>query len=132
MVGLALVSSPPLADAQNAWVEGRAATVQLTRQTRVGATTLSPGYYQVQHQIVDGRDYLALQVVSRSFVPGHHSFGAVIDEVARVPCRLLTTGAEQSDTAVYTTAGPDGVPLVTRVVIRGEHGIFFVVPAAQP
>lgn len=126
------------ASAQDTWSDGHAATVEFRGPTRIGPTLLAPGIYQLQHQVVDGHDYLAVQVTSRSYVPGHHYFGAVVDEIARVPCRVIATRAEQSDSAVYVTTDAEGVATVSRFVIRGEKAIHVVTarhtaspPAAQ-
>ena len=116
----------PFASAQETWSDGDTATVEFQRETRVGSTLLKPGVYQLHHQVIDGHDYLAVQVTSRSFVPGHHYFGAVVDEIVRVPCRIIATRAAQSDTAVYTHNDAEGVPTVIRMVIRGEKAIHLV------
>ena len=117
---------PPLAAAQDTWSDGNTATVEFRRPTRIGSTLLTPGAYQVQHQVVDGRDYLAVHVTSRSYVPGHHYFGAVIEEIAQVPCRIIATRTEQSDTAVYTKNDADGTATVRRIIFRGEKAIHIV------
>lgn len=61
-------------------------------------------------------------------MPGHHYFGAVIDELARVPCRIIATRTEQSDTAVYTKNDVDGTATVMRLIFRGEKAIHIVTP----
>ena len=60
------------------------------------------------------------------YVPGHHYADAVIDEVARVPCRAIVTQAAQPDTAVYTKTAADGVTTVMRIVFRGEKAMHIV------
>jgi len=112
--------------AQVTWSDGNAAIVEFPRTTQIGSTLLAPGAYQIQHQVIDGRDYLAVHVTSRSYVPGHHYFGAVVEEVARVSSRIISTPAEQPDTAVYIKNDADGTAVVTRVVIRGEKAIHIV------
>ena len=125
-IAAALVLLVPAAQAQSTWSDGQIATVEFRRDTRIGSTLLKPGTYQLQHQVVDGHDYLAVHVTSRSFVPGHHYFGAVIDELARVPCRIISTRTEQSDTAVYTKNDVDGTAMVMRLIFRGEKAIHIV------
>ena len=120
------------ASAQETWVDGHTAQVEFRRPTRVGPTLLAPGTYQLQHQVIDGQDYLAVHVASRSFVPGHHYLGAVIEEVARVPCRIIPTRAEQADTAVYTKRDAEDVAIVTRVAMRGEKGIHVITTLPPP
>lgn len=118
---LALAAS--FAFAQDSVAIGKKGEVELTRETRVGSTALKPGHYRFQHRLVDGQHYLVVN--SRATVQGPertHYEGAVGEEVARVPCRLVSTptGKKFEATALHTKMEGDGVLSVTRIDIRGE------------
>ena len=118
-----LAIAAPLAFAQETVAVGKKGEVEFTTDARVGSTVLKPGHYQFQHQAVDGQHYLVVR--SRSTVKSprtRHYAGAVGDEVARVPCRLVDNlrAAKIRDTALHVKTEADGTRTVTRIDIRGE------------
>lgn len=131
-IAAALVLLASAAQAQSTWSDGRIATVEFRRDTRVASTVLTPGVYQFQHQVIDGRDSVAVYVTTRAYVPGHHYYGAVVDEIARVPCRVIAVQSEQLDTTVYTRPDAGGIATVVRIVFRGEKAMHIIASERQP
>lgn len=118
---LALIA--PLAFAEDAVAVGKKGTVEFTGETRVGSTVLKPGHYQLQHRLIDGQHYLVVRAQSTARVPGgSHYAGATGDEVARVPCRVVSTDKKQAATALHLSKNADGSQTLTQIKIRGEKG----------
>jgi hypothetical protein len=122
----ALALAVPLAFAQERVAIGKKGDVELTAETRVGSSSLTPGHYRFQHQLIDGQHYLVVRAQStvRSTIVGssHHSAGATKDEVARMACLVVSTDKKQQETALYTIKETDGTRRVTQIAIRGEQG----------
>lgn len=115
----------PLALAQSTVAVGKKGEVEFTAETRVGSTVLQPGHYQFQHQSIDGQHYLIVRAQSTAQLSGsqpQHYAGATKGEVARVPCRLITTatGRKIAQTSLHTRKEADGIQTVTQIDIRGE------------
>jgi hypothetical protein len=122
----ALVAAIPPAYAQGTMAIGKKGDVEFTATTHVGSTTLKPGHYRFQHQIIDGQHYLVVR--AQTTVPGtpgspsSHYAGATKDEVARVPCRVVSSDKKRPVTALYTRKEADGTLTVTQIDIQGEKG----------
>ena len=115
----ALIIAPPVALAQTKSIPiGKKGNIQLVQPTYVGDTLLAAGHYEVQHATVDGKDYL---VVRRQIQPTrrHRAFVAG-DEVARVPCQIVTLDKPPRFTIAYWTPGADGKATITEVRIAEE------------
>jgi hypothetical protein len=121
----ALALAVPLAFAQPVAI-GKKGDVELTAETRVGSTTLTPGHYRFQHELIEGQHYLVVRAQStvQSTIVGstHHYAGPAKDEVARVACRVVSTDKKQRETALSTITEADGTRRVTQIAIRGEQG----------
>ena len=121
----ALASAAQLAVAQDAIAVGNKGDVELTSQVRFGGVLLEPGHYQFQHHLADGQHYLVVRgrrtILSTD--PNRHHGGAAGPEIARLPCRLVTTptGKKTWETALYLKKEGDGSRSVTRIDIRGER-----------
>lgn len=119
-----LAFATSLAFAQDTIAIGKKGEVELRAETRVGSSTLKPGHYVFQQQLVDGQHYLLVraQSTARSGNATHYA-GATKGEVARVPCRVVATPnhKETRNTALYTKKAADGIAEVTRIDIRGEQ-----------
>ena len=131
LVALAVIAlGGAAALAQDSLALGKNGDVELRAETLVGSTSLKPGHYRFQHQLVDGQHYVVVraQTPARSGSTTHYA-GATKDEVARVACRLVSTD-KQRDTALYTTKAPDGSVRLTQIAVRGEKGshIFVLEP----
>ncbi len=124
----ALAVTVPRAFAQESVDAGKKADVELTAETRLGAASLKPGHYQLQHQFIDGQHYLVVRAQSTIRRPdtGTHWAGATTDEVARVACRVVSIDKKQRETALVTSKDADGTPRVTQITIRGERGSHMV------
>lgn len=121
----ALALVVPLAFSQSTVSVGKKGEVEFTANTRVGSTVLEPGHYQFQHQSIDGQHYLVVRVQTTAHLSGsqqQHYAGATKGEVARVPCRLVTTatGRKIAQTSLHTRNEAGGVQTVTQIDIRGE------------
>ena len=119
----------PLALAQEPVPIGKTGDVELRTETRVGSTSLMPGHYRFQHQLIDGNHYLVVhgRLTVRRTTDGVHWAGATGDEVARVACRFVSTDTKQRDTAVNTTKDADGTLRATQITIRGEKGSHLII-----
>lgn len=130
----ALALIVPIAFAQGRPIAfGKKASVELKRETHVGSAVLKPGHYQFQYQVADGQHFLVVrsQATHRGPTLGAHYAGKTGEEVARVPCRFVTSETKQRGTYVYLTENPDGTATVTRINIRDETGGHIVVLEPQ-
>ena len=100
---------------------GKKGEVEFTTETHVGSALLKPGHYQFQHHLIDTQHYLIVRSQATSSLRGgQHYAGATGEEIARVPCRLLSSDKKQRDTALYWRQNADGTRTVTQINIRGE------------
>jgi hypothetical protein len=116
-VAALIVSAAFVASAAERTSIGKKGEIELVRPTRLGATLLQPGHYQVQHKIVEGQHY----VIVRQLEVGRD--GIVRDtgrEAARVPCRIVTLDAPPQSTELYWTKEADGTGTATQIRVRGE------------
>ena len=109
---------------------GKNGDVELTAETRIGATVLKPGHYRFRHATQDGQHYLVInQRPAMRRANESHAMGGG-KEIARVPCEIVPLDATAKDTATYITTQPDGPQVITQIRVRGERGGHLV--AIQP
>lgn len=125
IIGLTFTSLSGVAAAQPAPTAiGKNGDVELTAETRIGATALKPGHYRFRHATQDGQHYLVINQRGRAAIRQ----GDVSDatgrgwEIARVPCEIVPLDATAKNTAMYITRQPDGSQVITQIRIRGERG----------
>jgi hypothetical protein len=104
LVAVTLLSSPSFA--QTAHVSGGKTNLPVSTPLVVGSTTLQPGEYKIQCQIIDGKEYLVVSAKGK--------------EVAKVPCKSETLDQKVSDSSVLTTSNADGSRKLTGLRIKGE------------
>ena len=115
----ALMAVPVLVSAQSESIRiGKKGEIELTQPTRLGTTQLQPGHYEVQHAFLEGQHY----VVVREQVRPTRRHGALItgDEVARVPCLVVTLDKPARSSFAYRTKGADGKATITEIRIAEE------------
>ncbi len=109
---------------------GKRGDVEVSKETRIGETTLAPGFYRMQHATLDGRHVLVVKKRYTEFRGGQTvAFGAG-KEVARVPCDVVAQDAKVRDTAIHVRIAPDGSRSIAQVQIRGERAGHLV--ASEP
>jgi hypothetical protein len=74
----------------------------------VGDTVLKPGTYKFQCRVFDGKTFLVVTMADTG------------REVVRTPCVREEVDAPIANPSFWTTAGADGVRVLTRVGITGE------------
>lgn len=123
IIGLTFTSLSGVAAAQPAPTAiGKNGDVELTAETRIGATALKPGHYRFRHATQDGQHYLVInQRPAMRRANETHPMGGG-SEIARVPCDIVPLDATAKNTAMYTTLQPDGSQVITQLRIRGERG----------
>lgn len=122
-VVLALAAS---AEAQSQTIRiGNKGEIELRQPTRIGATLLPPGHYEVQHAVVEGTHY----VIVREQEQPTRRHGALVtgNEVARVACEVITLEKPARFSFAYWKRGEDGVATVTEVRVADEPAGHLVV-----
>ena len=118
VAGLAFVMS---AAAAQSIAVGKKGEAELRQETRVGSAVLGPGHYQFRHELTDGRHVLVIR--SRGAHRAQPAWDLRVgEEVARVPCRVVSTEKPPRATALFLTQPPEGAATLTRIHIRGEDG----------
>ena len=124
IIGLTFTSLSGVAAAQPAPTAiGKNGDVELTAETRIGATALKPGHYRFRHATQDGQHYLVINQRGRAAIRQDVSDATGRGwEIARVPCEIVPLDATAKNTAMYITTQPDGSQVITQIRIRGERG----------
>lgn len=123
-----LLAGSSLVYGKDAATRGKSGDVQLNRETRIGTTTLTPGFYRVQHVMVDGKHFLVVKKRSAEWRFGAtYTYGAG-QEVARVACDVVAQDSKVRDTAAHIRTAPDGSRSVTQIQVRGER-VGHIIPA---
>lgn len=97
---------------------GKKGEIELAQPTRLGTTLLQPGHYEVQHAVLEGQHY----VVVREQVRPTRRHGVLFtgNEVARVPCRVVTLDKPARFSFAYWAKGADGKATITEIRIAEE------------
>lgn len=104
---------------------GKKGEIDLNQPMRVGTALLQPGHYEVQHAFVEGQHQVVFR--ERIRLNRRHTALATGDEVARVPCRVLTLEKPARFSFAYRKLGADGVAVLTEIRIEEEPAGHIVV-----
>jgi len=115
----ALIALPGLVSAQPESIRiGKKGEIELNQPMRVGTTLLQSGHYEVQHAFVDGQHYVVFR--ERIQPARRHNALTTGNEVARVPCRIITLDRLPRSSVAYWTRSTDGMAAITEIRIVEE------------
>ena len=115
----ALIVASVVASAQSEGFRiGKKGDIELSQPTYFGTTLLKPGHYEVQHAVSDGQHFVVIREQMRP--TRRHTVIVTGDEVARVPCRVVTLKKPARFSFAYWTKGTDGKATVTEIRIAEE------------
>lgn len=117
----ALLAGSSLVSGKDAATRGKSGDVQLNHEAQIGTTTLTAGFYRVQHVMLDGNHFLLVKKRNAELRFGAtYTYGAGQD-VARVACDVVPQDTKVRDTAVHVRISPDGSRSITQIQVRGER-----------
>lgn len=129
----ALMTASVLVGAQSNGVRiGKKGEIELAQPTHFGTTLLQPGHYEVHHAALDGKHFVVVREQIRP--TRHHTMVVTGNEVARIPCRVVTLNKPARFSFAYWTKGADGKATVTEVHIADEAAAHIIAlePATGP
>ena len=115
----ALIAASVVVGAQSQSIRiGKKGEIELTQPTRLGTTLLQPGHYEVQHAVLEGQHSVVVREQVRP--TRRHTTQFTGNEVARVPCRVVTLDKPPRSSSAYWTKGADGKATITEIRVADE------------
>lgn len=110
---------PGKAATSQAFPTGRKGMLHFTTTVKVGAVTLKPGMYQVQHIAEGGEHYFVFNEVEMP--AGYRMFNTPVGkEVARLTCTVERADKSVNNTRITLRTSAAGVKEVSEIQIAGE------------